>query len=275
VMFSANEIIRYAKAQTANLLISRTLGASLVGLYNKAESLSGMPRAIILGSVEQAVFRGMASVQDDKDLSKYMFLRTITLVAVYTMPVYVGLWWLADPFIIAVYGQKWSLAAEPLRIFSITGMLLVAGTAGQLVEAQRRLGRELLLNVETGVVLVVSCFIGLKWGIVGVAWGMVVTRLYNNVRMYQLAKSIVDATYRDLVLALRSAYALNSILFGVLYGADRLGLGPYRQSHPGLYVLGMAAIGAGTYAVLFLTSQFPELRGEVSRWKKVIRAAAG
>ncbi len=272
---AANNLVSFLNRESQNFVLSRLGGAALLGLYNKASSLQVLPGDVIGGSVYQAVFRALSVEQENRDRSRYLFLRTIGLVAVYTWPFFVGLAWLADPFIVTVYGEKWRAAAAPLAILSLGGFVATYGQqAGALVAAQNRLGRELFIQIERTIWLVAACVVGLRWGLVGVAWATLPVRLYSSSRMYHLAGSAIGTTFRDLFRALTPAVVLNLALCLLLALAHQLLFAPWRGSHPGLYLLGMATVGAGGYLALFLYLPMASLTSEANRWRALLGVGA-
>ncbi|MBU4500893.1 MAG: lipopolysaccharide biosynthesis protein, partial [Gammaproteobacteria bacterium] len=104
LLASANNIVGYVRGQLPTFILSRTLGPAGVGLYNKAESLAARPHGFITGSVYEVLFRALAKEQDNLDKSRYLFFRSLTLVAVYGLPFYVGFLWLAKPLVVTLFG---------------------------------------------------------------------------------------------------------------------------------------------------------------------------
>lgn len=268
--FMANGLLIYFKSQTGNFIITKTMGAAPLGLYNKATSLAEIPRQTIVGSLYQTIFRGLAKVQDNKDVTKYMYLRTIELITVYTLPIYVGIWWLAQPFILVVYGEKWLGAAEPLQVLALSGLLLIGNPSGALIAAHNKLEKEIWVNVETWLVLIGVCWFGSNWGIVGVSWSIVVHRIYNNMRMFMLARVRVDAGYGDLIKALTPGYMMNLALWVVLWAADVFIADWFGVASPVIYMLAMVAAGVAAYAFIFLVLTPQSLRSEADKWKKLV-----
>ena len=163
---SANGVANYLRSQTSNLVISRMAGADMVGLFNKAQSLGTMPFSTIGASIYQPVFREMAKHQDNIDRTKYLFFRSISLLIVYTAPLYIGLCWLADPFIVVAFGEKWIASAEPLQILSIASLLqCIENPCGAVLAAHNRLGRELIIQLASWVFVIIASIIGLQWTI--------------------------------------------------------------------------------------------------------------
>jgi hypothetical protein len=122
--------------------------------------------------------------------------------------------------------------------------------------------------------LVVACVIGLRWGLVGVAWATIPVRFYCSSRMYHLAASTIGATFRDLFRALAPALWLNILLCALLAAAHALLFAPWREANPALYLVGMAAVGAVGYLSLFLFLPIDGLAGEAGRWRTALHVGA-
>ena len=185
VKVSGGNILSYLNKQISNLMLSKFLGASQVGLFNKASSLKAIPESVLLGSAYQTIFRALSTVQDDKNQSQYIFYRSVSLLAVYSWPIFMGMWWLAEPLISILYGQKWLPAADPLRVLSLAGFISCIGyQSGAVIAAQNRIGRELIIMLEKMLFLVIGCYIGMGWGLVGVAWATVLIEFYSVARTF-------------------------------------------------------------------------------------------
>ena len=271
---SGNEIIQFIRIQTGNALISRNLGTADVGLYNKANSLAEMPSDLLSGSAQQTLFRALASIRDDNQQCAQLFLRAVMLVAFYTLPLCIGLAWLAKPVVLTLYGPQWVDSVLPLRILSIAGALTVVSNLSRSVIASHdRLGKELVIQLETWAVLVAGVMIGLNWGIVGVAFGILPSFIHNAVRMYGLAASALATGWAALWQALAPVIALNALMM--------LGLGAMHLllSRSGLstvlpaYAAAMIATGGLIYSTVIFVRPPPALRSESEQWRGYLRSA--
>lgn len=267
IKIQALGIINYLKTQTPSFIISVLESASFLGLYNKADSLRLIPFQTIMGAVYQTVFRALSKEQDNLDLSRYIYFRAITLTAVYTIPFYIGFWWLAEPLIGFVYGEKWLPAAEPLQILALTGLVLVSNPSGAVLAAQNRLGRELRVQLEILALLALAVYIGLSWGFSGVAWATVPVHFYFQFRMALLALDCLNASFANLFKSLAPAYLLGGILFLTLAFTDTL-ISHWRSSATGMYLLVMICVGGGAFGLSFLYLPIALLEAEASRWKQ-------
>ncbi len=266
-----NDILFYLRNQTSVFLLSHTLGPASVGLYNKGESLAKMPHTFITGSVYQVLFRALAAVQDNPDKCRYLFFRSITLVAVYATPFYIGFIWLSEPLVRGVYGAKWVEAASPLFILAFAWpFMLMDNLSGAVLAARNWLDREVLVQGASLIIAGLAVLIGTSHGIEGVAYAIVGTYVYSALHMYWLAGSCLKAGVPDFVLALIPAAILNIILAATLSLTDQA-LSVHFHQNDLAYVAIMSAVGGLVYLLSFLFLPIRTLRTEQLRWKEKLR----
>lgn len=267
MLVTVTGILLHLQRQVSVFILSRTLGPASVGLYNKGESLAKMPHGFITGSVYHVLFRALAVEHDDLDKCRYLFFRSIALVAVYATPFYVGLLWLAQPLIRGVYGPNWVEAAVPLYILAFAWPFwLLNNLSGAVLSAKNWLDREVPVQAATLVISGLAVFIGLAYGIAGVAYAMVGVAIYSALHMYWLAVRCLDARLSSFFAAIRPAMLLNAILAGTLYLLD-FALPASVFTHDFLYLTVMGVIGGCVYAAAFLWIPIPALAAEQQRWK--------
>ncbi|ODU50766.1 MAG: lipopolysaccharide biosynthesis protein [Thiobacillus sp. SCN 63-374] len=274
LLVSANDIVDYLRGQASIFILSRTLGPASVGLFNKGRSLAMMPHGFITVSVYHVLFRAMAAEQDNLDKCRYLFFRSITLVAVYATPFYVGLLWLAEPLIRGVYGEKWIGAAGPLMILAFAWpFLLVNNLSGAVLAAQNWLGYELKVQIVNLIITSLAVVIALPYGIDGVAWAIVGTAAFSGLYMLWLALKCLRAKWMDGLRALIPATLLNSVLALALYLLQQLLPSEWR-AHDLVYVTFMGTAGGLIYAGSLLYFPIPSLAAERLRWKSKLRLKA-
>jgi O-antigen/teichoic acid export membrane protein len=266
----ANDFLGKLRQEAVKLILAKLAGPAFLGLYNKADSLHRLPYKMFASPVAQPLFRAMSKIQDDLDQTKYMFYRVITLLAVYILPFYIGLLWIAEPFIGFVYGEKWLPAAEPLEILAIAGFFyIISRPCGVLLMAQNRLAQEMLAQAVILVVAISACLIGLNWGLAGVSWGILATQVLQTFYYYILACRTIPTRHSDLIKAVAPGLVLNSILFLVLVIVDSL-IHELKITSPGVYILAMAIPGLLAYLTAFFLIPIPSLQTEVVRWRQKI-----
>jgi O-antigen/teichoic acid export membrane protein len=264
------ELVNYLRSQSKVLILSKLAGPSLLGIFNKAESQSRIPNQILMSSTMEPLFRAMSKTQDNLDQTKYLFYRAVTLLMAYTLPAYALLWWIAEPFITFIYGHKWIEAGEPMSILSIAGPFLnVALPSSTLLAVRNRLGKDMLATGMNIPVMVGACIIGLQWGVVGVAWGVVLAQAVLAVHLYSYALQALPSRASDLMRAATPGLSLGALQFAVLALVHHF-LAPSPQHHPGLYLLVMCVCGGLCAAAAFLWLPLPALRSETERWRRQV-----
>ena len=260
-------ILVHLQRQTSVFILSRTLGPASVGLYNKGESLAKMPHGFITGSVYHVLFRALAAEHADADKCRYLFFRSIALVAVYATPFYVGLLWLAEPLVRGVYGANWVEAAAPLFILVLAWPFwLIDNLSGAVLSARNWLGREVLVQSAALVIGALAVLVGLSHGIAGVAYAMVGVAIYSASHMYWLAVRCLSARLSGLFVALMPAVILNAMLAATLFILNHL-LPESLRAHDLAYIAVMGGIGGMVYVAAFLWLPIPALEAERQRWK--------
>jgi O-antigen/teichoic acid export membrane protein len=271
VLFSINDIVFYLRSQLSAFILSRTLGPASVGLFNKGESLARMPHAFITGSVYPVLFRALGAEQDNLDRSRYLYFRSIALVALYATPFYVGLLWLAEPLVRGVYGVRWVEAAGPLAILALAWPFWLMGNlSGNVLKARNWLGHELAVQLASLAIGGLAIWVGLAYGIDGVAWAVVGTAAFTGIWQYGLAARCLDARLSGFPRALVPAGVLNVLLATVLFLMD-LALPQAVRQNDLAYVLAMGTAGGLVYGLAFLYVPLAALAVEQQRWKTKLR----
>ena len=273
IRFSVNDIIFYIKSQVPNFLIGKFIGPSMVGLFNKGDSLSELPVKTISGSAYQTVFRTLASTQDNLDQSRYIYFKAITLVCFYTFPFYVGLIWLAEPFIINVYGEKWQMAATPLQVLAVAGMLrCITNSSGAVMAAQNQLSTEIKLQVIALILTIAACIPGvMQSNLALIAIGLLPSAVFLAFGQSFFALRVLDSSYKKLYEALAPALSIN-LLLAVFIGSLDFLITLYLPTISSLAYLSTLSVAGGIfYTGMFLFFPNPKLKEEAVRWKKILK----
>lgn len=274
IKITLKDLAVYFRKQTSNLIIAKLAGPAMVGLFNKGYSLATLPLTTISGPVFQPVFRTMSAEQDKPDRIKYLFFRMISLLMLYTMPLYIGLAWFAEPFIVVVYGEHWRESAPVLQLLAPLGLLYCIGhPCGAVLAATNRVGREVIVQLVTWAIVAVGCFVGLRWGLTGAALGIVLSQIYSTTHMYYLATRCFRSGARDLVAAVAPVLALNAILLATLGTIEWLVPDTFKTEWQALYLLAATAASALAYLVGLLLLPIGTLSSEAGRIRGLLRLA--
>jgi hypothetical protein len=143
-----------------------------------------------------------------------------------------------------------------------------------LLAAQNRLGKEMVAQLINLLVITAACFVGLEWGLEGVAWGIVLSQVLLSIHFYWLVHDAMRTRMRDLLYSISPGLSLSAMLFGVLALVDYV-LGEYTTSKPLAYTFVMSTIGGFSYAAGFMFLPIAALQTETMRWRKTMLGGVG
>lgn len=168
---SAGHIVRFGGAATTAALIgeltvrapdftlARTISFDAVGLYGKAVSTVTLFTSTILEGLGSVLTPAIANeVRAGNEVGAF-FLKAISYVTVIAWPVYATLWFLAEPFLMALFGPQWTSAATVVSLLAVTASLQICtfGIEHTFI-ATGRLGR--LIAVRLALMLPTYAQIG-------------------------------------------------------------------------------------------------------------------
>lgn len=264
------DFVNYVRGQSLILIMSKLAGPAMLGLFNKAESLSRLPNQVLMSPTMEPMFRAMSKSQDKLDQVKYLYYRAITLLMAFTAPAYVLLWWVAEPFITVVYGPNWSAAGAPMSVLALVGFFLnVTLPSSVLLAVRDRLGKEILATAVNIPIMVIGCVVGLRWGLVGVAYGLLIAQAVHAVQLYALVLRALPTRASDLLRAIAPGLLLGASSFAWLAMVDAA-IHDWARMRPVLYLAAMSSLGVAFAVAAFLWLPIPALHSESARWRTFI-----
>lgn len=230
-------LVNYFKSNVDYLIIGRLLGVANLGLYLFAYEIPH----VVLREFSQAttgiLFPVLCRVTDDPDRFNRGYLKALRLISLVSFPASVGLFSVASHFIHVVYGERWLGAILPLQILCFSGMpRSVLTTMGTIFNSKGRPDIELKWNCVTFVMVVAAALVGARYGIIGVAWAMMITSYLSFVAMWS-ALRLAGIGISDYVQALVPA-GVGSLLIVLAVGwMDEYLLAGHGLSHFSLLVV--------------------------------------
>lgn len=246
-----SHIIDHWVANADKLIIGRFLGATSLGFYSLAWSLYTMPVTSITSLLNRVMFPALSRIQDDDPQLRDMLLRASAGIAFLTFPLMAGLCVLAYPFVISVFGEKWAAIVPVLTIFCPLGIVhSVTGMNGNLLLAKGRSDLLFKWNLGLGVVTILSFFVGLPWGTVGVAAAYGVAMVPLACVGCLITFRLVHLSFGDWLVNLRGYAVAAAIMAGVVF-ACRFALERAGESPPVVVAISVLT-GMLTYLLVSL-----------------------
>jgi O-antigen/teichoic acid export membrane protein len=216
-------IVGYFILHTDQITVGRLAGATSLGLYQMAYTMSQLS-ATEIGAVTQSVaFPAFASLQDRPEAISRAYLRSVEFLAFFAFPLTAGVWFVGPDFVDSVLGTRWR------PVISVLGVLLLWG----LMRAMSDISVSLLHGVgQPGVVtrnksmqlfVLAALVIPLtaRWGIAGAAWSTVLAASVGF-WLIRSANRQTDTKWSDYCRALLFPAVGTGIMLAVLVGIDSL-----------------------------------------------------
>ena len=179
VTFSSHVVVAriawYLWASADLVIIGRLFGSSALGSYSFASLLANAPLDRIVSVIGQVTPSVFSAVQKEVVELRRYFLRLCGAVSLLTFPLSVGLVLVADVFVLAVLGDKWSGAVLPMRLLAAYASLnAIAIFANQIILAAGRSDLYMRWALLGLLVLPPLFYLGSYWGSTGVAAAWIV-----------------------------------------------------------------------------------------------------
>ncbi len=227
---TATRALNYWVRNLDNLLIGRVLGTGALGIYSRAYGLMMFPVTNISSAISTVMFPSLCIIQKDKERVKGMYLRLTRSVALVSFPLMLGLLFCAENFVIGIFGRQWAEAIPIVQIFSVSGIVQsIVALSGNLFLCQGRADLAFRIGLFLKLVPIAGIIIGLKWGIIGVAIGLVVASFINAYPNLFFAGRLVSLSVSEIVRSVSGSCICGLTMAGAVGG---LGLSlPSEWSH--------------------------------------------
>ena len=152
----------------------------------------------VLGRV---LFPSFSKIQNDNPQLREKYLRACGAIAIVTFPLLCGVWVLAKPFILLVYGSNWEPVVPLIQILTpVAIMLSLAVSLGPMIYLTK--GRTDLLfiwHIVFGIVSTMGYAVGLPWGMTGVATGYLVSQILITYPAFSIPFKLIDLKFTDML----------------------------------------------------------------------------
>jgi O-antigen/teichoic acid export membrane protein len=223
--------------QADNLVVGRWLGAVTLGLYSRAYQLMSVPTALLGDVFDKVLFPTMSRVQHEPGRLTTAYLQGTAIVGLVTLPAGVVAAAVAPELVSVAFGSRWLALVPPFQVLAL-GMMFRTSyrMSDSLSRATGRVYRRAWRQALYAVLVFLGAWIGQRYGLTGVAAGVLGALFLNYVLMAQLGLSVLNISWGAFLRA-----QLPSVWLTILIGAATLGT-MVGTRHLGLHpVVGLAA----------------------------------
>jgi O-antigen/teichoic acid export membrane protein len=234
-----------------NFLVGRLLGAASLGFYSRAFFFGHLPASSLEQVVGNVLFSSYSQLQHDEQRLRLAFVRSVGVVAMFTIPATLGIFAIARPLVPAVLGENWVPMTAALQVLSIAALAgMLPRSAGALFLATGRPGYNARTAALEAVSLVLLSIALVRFGIVGVAFAALGAALICLAYKIYLLERCMPGINRPLLRAISTPLAggLGMAVVVMLATLCVEGFTGARSTFASLALL--VLIGGATYGVI-------------------------
>jgi len=200
------------------LIVGKRLGPDNLGFYSMAFRV---PELLIINTcyiVSNALFPAYSKLQNDLASLRKGFLLTLRYIALYTVPVGVGMFIVTPEFVKVIFGDRWIPAIPVMQAISLYAVIYsLSFNAGDIYKA---IGRPDIMNILGIFKLAVA--IPLLWlaggyNIYYVGLAQVVAHSFLTLVRFIVIKRMISLRWRDILSALQPAISGTLVMFLCVY----------------------------------------------------------
>lgn len=258
-----------------NLLIGKLVGSTGLGIYTRAYGTMLLPIRQITSVIGKVMFPALSKIQGDTERVKRAYLRATRAIGLITIPMMVGLFVVADSFVLATFGPKWTAVIPVLRVLSLVGITQPIGsTVGWLYLSQGRADWQFKWGVGSGLFRLSTFAIGVNWGVMGVAFAYLLGTCVLWYPSIAIPGRLINLSVARFARNLGGVFCCSALMAGAVWTTSVFLL----ASWPHLVALGVeVVVGVGVYWLaleVFDVRAYSEMRGLLrGQWQRFRGAA--
>lgn len=119
-----SEIANFVTFQSPMVVISRFLGLADAGAYSAANRFSSIPNQVVLSGVMGVLFPAFSAMVHDRERRSQALMLSTQVTTLLLAPMMLGLWALAKPSMLLLFGAQWAAAWPVLGLLALSKGLL-------------------------------------------------------------------------------------------------------------------------------------------------------
>ena len=209
--FSSNllgsQLLNYGVRNVDYLLIGRFLGSDNLGVYTRAYTTMLLPISQVTTILGRVMFPALSRIQTNIPKVKEVYLYANRIIALLTMPLMLGLLVVARPFVLTLYGPKWEAVIPVLQVLCLIGLKQSLGTTvGWIYQSQDRTDLMFRWSIFAFAVTIISFFIGIRWGVIGVTIAYTVGNYLIWYPSIEIPGRLIDLSFKEFVKNVASVF---------------------------------------------------------------------
>lgn len=200
------DIVSYFSRNSDNLIVGKSIGSDQLGIYSRAYQLMMMPISQVRAPIQKVSFPAMSKLDSSSETYKNYYYNVIIIISFVSMPL-AGLFFLkSDSIILLLFGERWIECSDVLQVLAIVAFLQpVASTRGIVMMSSAQTHKMMWVRSIQAICDILGFLVGLKWGILGVAYGYAISTWLTFVPLAWIAYGKTAVKVRGVIYSCRHA----------------------------------------------------------------------
>ena len=243
-------LLNMLREQGTNMFIGKSFGISTLGHYSRATTFSTIIFQQITAILWKVGYPAFSLIQDDTDKIRTAYLRSLTVLALISMPIAGGMYLMSSDFVRLFLSKLWEPIVPLLKINSIIGAIAFVGAPSAMVfQAKGKPRIPTVIGIITTFIIIGGIYPASQiYGISGVLYVFLLGALISVSTMSIIIIKELNLRLLQLLGPLMGSIIMTSIMLSILsYIKDGI-IGSISHSQFILLII----IGVIIYTILLL-----------------------
>ena len=167
-------IISTIWSEMYSFIIGKMYSSSVLGQYSRADKVKNMVTSNVSSVMQKVSYPVLASIQNEGERQINVYRKVLKTTVLISFTAVFGVWAVAGPFILTVFGDQWLPAVGYLRIMCFSGLFLpLMMCSANVINADGRSDITLVLEILKTVMGLIPVVFGIIFSVEALLWSMV------------------------------------------------------------------------------------------------------
>lgn len=193
-----SSILTFIGEHIDDIFVGRVLSAMALGFYQMAYRISNMIETQITAVISSVAFPAYAKIQDQQTRLQKVYFRIMRLTMAISIPIAVGMVFLAPEFTQIFLGEKWMSMVTTMQLLAVAGLIKSIVSIGSPLFVGSGFPKyEFYMQSIRGLIIIIVIYpLIVFMGILGAAIGVILSIAGMFIIWYPLSQKITKASWK-------------------------------------------------------------------------------
>ncbi|MCP5367464.1 MAG: lipopolysaccharide biosynthesis protein [Hyphomicrobiales bacterium] len=198
--YQGTNLISYFNINVSELVMGRFLGMAPVATFNRARSVTQLFYKLVMEGLIPVAMPAFAEHLRQGEDVRVLFLKGQVLLHVIAWPFFAALFFMAEPFVLLMFGEQWMASVPIVRVLCLACMVgFVTALANEVVKATGRAGALLKMEMALTLLRIAVLIPAAMHSLMALAWVMVASDVVRVTVQVVFLNRIIDLPYHQWV----------------------------------------------------------------------------